>query len=154
MADLETRLQRIGNDIVITTDDENKDDKHNVHDDKSYYWKLWISYYSWLTTGFWGKEAWRPTPKWNTRFFFSFSKRTQLWLCKFISMGTLKSVCSSWFALISRDKYEHTHLRGPIFSFFFQPAFLAIHDCQSTYKKSAEKAWPCLAKTVNSSSLV
>ena len=33
-----------------------------------------------LTTGFWGKEAWRPTPKWNTRFFFAFSKRTQLWL--------------------------------------------------------------------------
>ena len=33
-----------------------------------------------LTTGFWGKEAWCPTPKWNTRFFFAFSKRTQLWL--------------------------------------------------------------------------
>jgi hypothetical protein len=33
-----------------------------------------------LTTGFWGKEAWRPTPKWNTRFFIAFSKRTQLWL--------------------------------------------------------------------------
>ena len=32
------------------------------------------------TTGFWGKEAWRPTSKWNTRFFFAFSKRTQLWL--------------------------------------------------------------------------
>ena len=30
------------------------------------------------------------------------------------AMGTLKSVCSSWFALISRDKYEHTHLRVPI----------------------------------------
>ena len=30
-------------------------------------------------------------------------------------MGTLKSVCSSWFALISFDKYEHTHLRVPIF---------------------------------------
>ena len=30
-------------------------------------------------------------------------------------MGTLKSVCSSWFALISRDIYEHTHLRVPIF---------------------------------------
>ena len=30
-------------------------------------------------------------------------------------MGTLKSLCSSWFALISRDKYEHTHLRVPIF---------------------------------------
>ena len=29
-------------------------------------------------------------------------------------MGTLKSVCSSWFALISRDIYEHTHLRIPI----------------------------------------
>ena len=29
----------------------------------------------WLTTGFWGKEAWRPTPKWNTRFFVAFSKR-------------------------------------------------------------------------------
>ena len=29
-------------------------------------------------------------------------------------MGTLKSVCSSWFALISRDKYEHTLLRVPI----------------------------------------
>ena len=26
------------------------------------------------------KEAWRPTPKWNTRFFFAFSERTQLWL--------------------------------------------------------------------------
>ena len=33
-----------------------------------------------LTTGFWGKEAWCPTPKWNTRFFFAFSKRNQLWL--------------------------------------------------------------------------
>ena len=31
-------------------------------------------------TGFWGKEAWRPPPKWNTRFFFAFSKRTRLWL--------------------------------------------------------------------------
>ena len=30
------------------------------------------------------------------------------------TMGTLKIVCSSWFALISRDKYEHTHLRVPI----------------------------------------
>ena len=29
-------------------------------------------------------------------------------------MGTLKSVCSSWFALISRDKCEHTHLRVPM----------------------------------------
>ena len=29
-------------------------------------------------------------------------------------MGTLKSVCSSWFGLISRDKYEHTHLRVPM----------------------------------------
>ena len=28
-------------------------------------------------------------------------------------MGTLKSVCSSCFSLISRDKYEHTHLRVP-----------------------------------------
>ena len=37
-----------------------------------------------LTTGFWGKEAWRPTPRWNTRFFFAFSKRTQL------AMATLK----------------------------------------------------------------
>ena len=26
-------------------------------------------------------------------------------------MGTLKSVCTSWFGLVSRDKYEHTHLR-------------------------------------------
>ena len=33
-----------------------------------------------LTTGFGGKEAWRPTLKWNTRFFFAFSKKTQLWL--------------------------------------------------------------------------
>ena len=33
---------------------------------------------------------------------------------KFNCMGTLKSVCSSWFGLISRDKYEHTHLRVPI----------------------------------------
>ena len=26
-------------------------------------------------------------------------------------MGTLKSVCSNWFSLISHDIYEHTHLR-------------------------------------------
>ena len=38
----------------------------------------WLKYS--LTTGFWGKEAWRPTPKWNTRIFFAFSKRTRLWL--------------------------------------------------------------------------
>ena len=35
------------------------------------------------------------------------------------NMGTLKSVCSSWFALISFDKYEHTHLRVPIPFIFF-----------------------------------
>ena len=29
-----------------------------------------------LTTGFWGKEAWNPPPKWNTSFSFAFSKRT------------------------------------------------------------------------------
>ena len=28
-----------------------------------------------------------------------------------LTMGTLKSVCSSWFGLISRDKNEHSHLR-------------------------------------------
>ena len=32
------------------------------------------------------------------------------------TMGTLKSVCLSWFALMSRDKYEHTHLRVPFIS--------------------------------------
>ena len=26
-------------------------------------------------------------------------------------MGTLKSVCSRWFGLMSHDRYEHTHLR-------------------------------------------
>ena len=31
-----------------------------------------------------------------------------------IDTRTLKSVCSSWFALISRDIYEHTHLRIPM----------------------------------------
>ena len=45
----------------------------------------WAKFYCfrlnfYLTTGFWGKEAWRPPPNWNTRFFFAFSKRTQLWL--------------------------------------------------------------------------
>ena len=33
-----------------------------------------------LTSGFSEKEPLRPTPEWNTRFFFAFSKRTQLWL--------------------------------------------------------------------------
>ena len=28
-----------------------------------------------------------------------------------VNMGSLKSVCSSWFGHISRDKYKHTHLR-------------------------------------------
>ena len=36
------RLQRIGNDNAITTEDEDEDHgKHNVHDDKSYYWNIW-----------------------------------------------------------------------------------------------------------------
>ena len=38
-------------------------------------------------------------------------------------MGTLKSVCSSWFALISCDIYEHTHLRVPI-EYFRASVFL------------------------------
>lgn len=37
MADLGTRLQRIGNDNAINTEDEDENGKHNVHDDKSYY---------------------------------------------------------------------------------------------------------------------
>ena len=41
---------------------------------------LWRKFFFLLTTGFWGKEVWDPTPKWNTRFFFAFFKRTQLWL--------------------------------------------------------------------------
>ena len=40
-----------------------------------------------------------------------------IWSSINLFMGTLKSVCSSWFALISRDKYEHTHLRVPILDF-------------------------------------
>mgnify|MGYP006864021870 CR=1 FL=1 len=35
-----------------------------------------------LTCLIFKEEAFRPTPKWNTRFFFAFSKRTQLWLPK------------------------------------------------------------------------
>ena len=35
------RLQRIGNDNAINTEDEDEDGKHNVHDDKSYYWNIW-----------------------------------------------------------------------------------------------------------------
>ena len=42
---------------------------------------------------------------------FEFCERSVV----FGEMGTLKSVCSSWFAPISRDKYEHTLLRVPIF---------------------------------------
>ena len=42
------------------------------------------------------------------RRFFSWCEKNLL-----ISQGTLKSVCSSWFGLISRDKYEYTHLRVP-----------------------------------------
>ena len=42
--------------------------------------KKYLIAHIFLTTGFWGKEAWRPTPKWNTRFFFAFSKRNKLWL--------------------------------------------------------------------------
>ena len=36
---------------------------------------VWKSFCTLLTTGFWGKEAWRPITKWNTRFFFAFSKK-------------------------------------------------------------------------------
>ena len=43
-----------------------------------------------------------------------------------LRMGTLKSVCSSWFALMSRDKYEHTHLRVPIHEFFSQILFVCF----------------------------
>ena len=35
--------------------------------------------YLYLTTGFLGKEAWRPTPKWNNRVFFCiFQKNTAM----------------------------------------------------------------------------
>ena len=37
MADLETRLQRIGKENPIKADDEEENNKHNVHDNKSYY---------------------------------------------------------------------------------------------------------------------
>ena len=40
-------------------------------------------------------------------FVFSFQNR----------MRTLKSVRSILFAIISRDRYEHTHLRVPMFTF-------------------------------------
>ena len=42
-----------------------------------------------LTTGFWGKEAWGPTQKWNTRFFFAFSKRIQLGYLRFEGNGKI-----------------------------------------------------------------
>ena len=42
-------------------------------------------------------------------------------------MGTLKSVCSSWSGLISRDKYEHTHLRLWI-NGVFGVYFCAMHS--------------------------
>ena len=47
-------------------------------------------------------------------FSFKFWGISFIWSSINLFMGTLKSVCSSWFALISRDKYEHTHLRVPI----------------------------------------
>jgi len=50
--------------------------------------------------------------------FLSCLKLRRLEYCKvpssrpgYYSMGTLKSVCLSWFGLLSRDKYEHSHLR-------------------------------------------
>ena len=36
---------------------------------KKYYCNFWKYHGILLTTGFWGKEAWCPTLKWNTRFF-------------------------------------------------------------------------------------
>ena len=65
---------------------------HNISDARSANWihinqefldypkQNWPKTISISTTGFLGKEAWRPPPKWNTRFFFVFSRRTQLWL--------------------------------------------------------------------------
>ena len=42
-----------------------------------------------LTTGFWGKEAWRPTPKWNTRFFFHFPKELSYGYLRFEGNGKI-----------------------------------------------------------------
>ena len=49
-------------------------------------------------------------------------------------MGTLKSVCSSWFAPILRDKYEHTLLRVPISNLCFFRDFREIWLSKSMTK--------------------
>ena len=63
-----------------------------------------------LTTGFWGKQAWRPPSKWNTMFFFAFSKRNQL------ALG-LKEMGKFLF-----EGRQKTKLRQPIGQTFF-PTF-------------------------------
>ena len=66
-----------------------------------------------LKTGFWGKEAWRPPSKWNTRLFFAFSKRTMATLDlkemgKFLWEGRKKSL-PCWLSQFSKTKLRQAN---------------------------------------------
>ena len=64
-----------------------------------------------LTTGFWGKEAWCPTPKWNTRWFFFCIFQTNLAMAilglremgKFLWEGREKGL-PCWLSQFSKTK--------------------------------------------------
>ena len=68
-----------------------------------------------LTTGFWGKEAWCPPSKWNTRFFFAFSLGLKE-MEKFFWEGRKKSLLC-WLS-----QFSFAELRQPTGQTFF-PTF-------------------------------
>jgi hypothetical protein len=55
-------------------------------------------------------------------------------------MGTLKSVCTSWSGPISRDIYEHTHLR------LWMCVIVFIDDCRNSHGVAEHKLYHCKLK--------
>ena len=96
-----------------------------------------------LTRGFWGKEAWRPPPKWNTRFFFVCSKRTQLYLRfegNMIFFGMVgKKVCP--VGCLSLAKQNRESQLGKLFSLPSQRNFPISSRPKVVHWENAKEVW-------------
>ena len=82
-----------------------------------------------LTDHLRGKEAWRPTPKWNTRFFFAFSGRTQLWL------PMVRRKWENSPGKIKKMEGKEKALEGKITKYPVVPSEIRTHDLLLTGQK-------------------
>ena len=94
-----------------------------------FFWSDLLTY-SGLTAGFWGKEAWRPPPKWNTRFFFAFSMKE---MGKFLWEGRKKGL-PCWLSQFSFLNWNSQHGRP-----FSQPSQTNFHISFKAILENAKK---------------